>query len=143
MLERSRQVTARRRQISTVETRSWEVSWVSREHSSSLVSEMAGKRAKNRAKLEPWPTIGVESLLGSAENLDLLLGCQGYIQRQGRAICVSEGSVVPASGQTADRDVRGSYQMFCERKEEGQMLKRKPSLVIRVKTMERVEHHQV
>lgn len=113
ILERNGQVTACR-QISTAKTWSWQVSWVFREDSSFLVFEMTGKRAKNRAKLELWPTISVESLTGSVGNLAFLLGCQGCIQKQGGAIYILEGSVVPAPGKTADRDIRGSHQMFCE-----------------------------
>lgn len=113
ILERNGQVTACG-QISTAKAGSWQVSWVSREDSSFLVFEMVEKRAKNRGKPELWPAIRAESLGGSLENLDFLLGCQGHIQKQGRAMCILERSVVPVSGQNADRDTRGSHPAFCE-----------------------------
>ena len=98
VLERNGQVTACR-QISTAKAWSWQVSWVSKEDGSFLVFEMVEKKAKNRAKPELWPAISVESLGGSLENLDFLLGCRGHSQKQGRVTCILEGSVVPASGQ--------------------------------------------
>lgn len=87
ILERNGQVAACR-QISTAKAGSWKVSWVSREDGSFLVFEMVEKRAKNGAKLELWSAIRVDSLGGSLENLDFLLGCQGHIQKQGRAIYI-------------------------------------------------------
>lgn len=113
VLERNGQVTACR-QISTAKAWSGQVSWVSREDSSLLVFEMVEKKAKKRAKPGLWPAISVESLGGSLENLGFLLGFQGHSQKQGRVMCILEGSVVPASGQTADRDIRGSHPVFCE-----------------------------
>lgn len=77
-----------------------------------LVFERTGEGAKNRAKPEPRPTISVGSLAGSVGNLAFLLGCQGSIQKRGEAICILEGSVVPASGKTADRDVGVPIRCF-------------------------------
>lgn len=63
---------------------------------------MVEKRAKNGSKPELWPAIRVDSLGGSLENLDFLLGCQGHSQKAGksdvyfRGIC---GTSVRAEGR--------------------------------------------